>query len=45
MNTFLLEIGLEEMPAEIILPAVAQLKSLAEKTCKKHRLDFDELKI
>ncbi len=44
MNTYLLEIGLEEMPAHIILPAVEQLKSLAEKTCEKHRLNFNDLK-
>ena len=43
MNTYLLEIGLEEMPAQMILPAVEQLKSLAEITCEKHRLDFNEL--
>ncbi len=43
MNTYLLEIGLEEMPAQIILPAVEQLKSLAEKTCEKHRLNFNDL--
>ncbi len=44
MNTYLLEIGLEEMPAHMILPAVEQLKSLAEKTCEKHRLNFNDLK-
>ena len=43
MNTYLLEIGLEEMPAQMILPAVEQLKSLAEKTCEKHRLNFNYL--
>jgi len=44
VNTFLLEIGLEEMPAQMILPAVEQLKSLAQKTCEKHRLNFNDLK-
>ena len=44
MNTYLLEIGLEEMPAQMILPAVEQLKSLAEKTCEKHRLNCNDLK-
>ena len=44
MNTFLLEIGLEEMPAQMILPAVEQLKSLAQKTCENHRLNFNDLK-
>jgi len=43
VNTYLLEIGLEEMPAQMILPAVEQLKSLAEKTCEKHRLNFNDL--
>ncbi|MED5241877.1 MAG: glycine--tRNA ligase subunit beta [SAR324 cluster bacterium] len=44
MNTYLLEIGLEEMPAQMILPAVEQLKSLAQKTCEKQRLNFNDLK-
>jgi len=43
VNTYLLEIGLEEMPAQMILPAVEQLKSLAEKTCEKHRINFNDL--
>ena len=45
MNTYLLEIGLEEMPAQVILPAVEQLKSMAEKTCEKYQLNFNDLKI
>ena len=32
------------MPAQMILPAVEQLKSLAQKTCEKHRLNFNDLK-
>ena len=44
MNTYLLEIGLEEMPAQMILPAVEQLKIMAEKTCEKHRLSFNTIK-
>ena len=43
MNTYLLEIGLEEMPAQMILPAVEQLKTLAKNTCEKHRLNFNDL--
>jgi len=43
VNTYLLEIGLEEMPAQMILPAVEQLKSLVQKTCENHQLSFDEL--
>ena len=31
-NQYLLEIGLEEMPAGMILPAVEQLKKAAEKS-------------
>jgi len=44
VNTYLLEIGLEEMPAQMILPAVQQLKSLVQKTCEKHQLSFKELR-
>ena len=44
MNTYLLEIGLEEMPAQMILPAVEQLKSLVQKTCENHQLNFNELR-
>ena len=43
MNTYLLEIGLEEIPAQMILPAVEQLKSLVQKTCESHQLSFNEL--
>ena len=32
------------MPAQMILPAVEQLKSLAQKTCEKQRLNFNDLK-
>ena len=32
------------MPAQLILPAVEQLKSLVQKTCEKHRLNFNDLK-
>jgi len=44
VNTYLLEIGLEEMPAQMILPAVEQLKSLVQKTCENHQLSFNELR-
>ncbi|MBS1256579.1 MAG: Glycine--tRNA ligase beta subunit [Deltaproteobacteria bacterium] len=43
MNTYLLEIGLEEMPAQMILPAVEQLKSLAQKTCEQHQLSLSDI--
>ena len=37
-NQYLLEIGLEEMPAGMILPAVEQLKKAAEKSLESNRL-------
>jgi glycyl-tRNA synthetase beta chain len=43
VNTYLLEIGLEEMPAQMILPAVEQLKSLAQKTCEQHQLSLSDI--
>ncbi len=35
-NQYLLEIGLEEMPAGMILPAVKQLKIAAEKSLESN---------
>ena len=32
------------MPAQMILPAVEQLKSLVQKTCENHQLSFNELR-
>jgi glycyl-tRNA synthetase beta chain len=43
VNTYLLEIGLEEMPAQMILPAVEQLKSLVQKTCEQHQLSLSDI--
>ena len=37
-NHYLLEIGLEEMPAGMILPAAEQLKKAAEKSLESNRL-------
>ena len=37
MNTYLLEIGLEEVPASLILPTIDQLYRHAEQFCKKYR--------
>ena len=37
-NQYLLEIGLEEMPAGMILPAVEQLKKAAEKSLESNQL-------
>ena len=38
-----MEIGLEEMPANAILPAVEQLMSLMKQTCDKHQLSYEEI--
>ena len=38
MNNYLFEIGLEEMPAHVILPSVQQLESLVNKTCDSYKL-------
>ena len=32
------------MPAQMILPAVEQLKSMVQKTCENHQLSFNELR-
>ena len=37
-NQYLLEIGLEEMPAGMILPAMEQLKKAAEKSLESNQL-------
>ena len=39
-NQYLLEIGLEEMPAGMILPAVEQLKKAAEKSLESNGLQW-----
>ena len=44
MNKFLLEIGLEEMPAKMILPAVEQLMNLIKNTCENNFLSFKEIR-
>ena len=41
---FLLEIGLEEVPAKFMPPALEQLKSLAAKGLEEARLEFSQLK-
>ena len=43
MNNYLFEIGLEEMPAHVILPSVQQLESLVNKTCASYQLKFTEI--
>jgi len=45
VNRFLIEIGIEEMPSNVILPAVDQLKSLIKNTCDNYHLSFDLIKV
>lgn len=40
----LLEIGLEEVPAKFIPPALAQLRELAEKVLQEKRIEFAQIK-
>jgi len=40
---FLLEIGVEEMPARFLDPALAELKEVAGEVLKEHRLSFKRL--
>jgi glycyl-tRNA synthetase beta chain len=40
---FLLEIGVEEMPARFLNPALNQLKSLAESSLQENRLKYEEV--
>ena len=42
-HTFLLEIGLEEIPAHVVTPSVNQLVQKTTKFLKKQRIDFDEV--
>lgn len=42
-HTFLMEIGLEEIPAHVVTPSAAQLVEKAEKFLKEQRMDFDEV--
>ena len=43
-KTYLLEIGLEEMPAHVVTPSVLQLKERMIKFLKDARLDFEDVK-
>lgn len=40
---FLLEIGVEELPARFLMPALDQLRELAEKTLREYRLAHGEI--
>lgn len=42
-HTFLMEIGLEEIPAHVVTPSAAQLVEKTEKFLKEQRIDFDEV--
>lgn len=42
-HTFLLEIGLEEIPAHVVTPSVRQLKRKVEQFLKDNRLAFGEV--
>ena len=43
MRDLLLEIGLEEVPAKFMPPALAELKQLAETALTEQRISFDEV--
>ncbi|CAI2606770.1 Glycine--tRNA ligase beta subunit [Apilactobacillus kunkeei] len=43
-HTFLLEIGLEEMPAHVVNPSIKQLVKKTEDYLKDQRIDFDAVK-
>ncbi|KPN79759.1 Glycine--tRNA ligase beta subunit [Apilactobacillus kunkeei] len=43
-HTFLLEIGLEEMPAHVVTPSIKQLVKKTEDYLKDQRIDFDAVK-
>ncbi|AKP65695.1 glycyl-tRNA synthetase subunit beta [Levilactobacillus koreensis JCM 16448] len=43
-HTFLLEIGLEEMPAHVVTPAIKQLVKRTADYLKEQRVDYDDIK-
>ena len=43
MSDLLLEIGLEEVPAKFMPPALAELKQMAENQLKEQRISYDEV--
>ncbi|KAL3950854.1 glycine--tRNA ligase subunit beta [Lentilactobacillus hilgardii] len=43
-NNFLLEIGLEEIPAHVVTPSINQLKKRASDYLKDQRITFDQIK-
>ncbi|MFC6181923.1 glycine--tRNA ligase subunit beta [Lactiplantibacillus daowaiensis] len=44
-KTYLLEIGLEEMPAHVVTPSILQLKERLTKFLQEERLDFDQINL
>lgn len=42
-KNLLFEIGLEELPAHVVVPSMNQLKEKTEKFLKENRLDFEEI--
>ncbi|WP_078807223.1 glycine--tRNA ligase subunit beta [Pilibacter termitis] len=45
MRNFLLEIGLEEMPAHVVTPSMIQLKEKIEKFLVENRLSFESIEV
>ena len=45
MNAYLLEIGLEEMPADVIVPSAQQLAKKIQTTCQQNQITFQSLEI
>ena len=43
-HTYLLEIGLEEMPAHVVTPSMNQLQSRVENYLKDQRIDYQTIK-
>ncbi len=43
-NNFLLEIGLEEIPAHVVTPSINQLKKRAADFLKEQRISFNQIK-
>ena len=44
-HTFLMEIGLEEIPAHVVTPSAVQLVTKTENFLNEQRLDFDEIQM
>lgn len=43
-NTYLLEVGVEEMPAHVVTPSIKQLHKRVADYLKEERISFDEIK-